>query len=195
MQHERWPRFRWRWLDSVQLSTVVLVALALVPTGAHLAELANKLGLPVANYMTVQTLYRGWALFGIVVFGALISTALHTYLVRANQAAFRWSAMAFFCVAGTQVIFWQFTYPMNVLTENWTVMPPDPDAARAQWESSHAASACLNLAALVAVVMSVLTSRPFVRPQILGAIERDIEARVARTYADHHLRSGGSGMR
>jgi hypothetical protein len=157
------------------------VALALVPTGAHLAEL-NKLGLSVANYMTVQNLYGGWAMFGIIVFGALVSTALHTYLVRANQPAFAWSAMAFCCVVGTQIVFWLFTYPMNVLTDNWTVIPPDLNAARTQWGYSHAASAGLNLVALVAVVISVLTSRPFVNTRILSAIEEDVEARVARTH-------------
>jgi hypothetical protein len=190
MQHEQWPRLQWRWLDSVQLSTVVLVALALIPTGAHLAELPTKLGLSHADYMTVQSLYSGWALFGVVIVGALALTALHTHLVRANRAAFAWSAFAFCCIAGTQVIFWLFTYPMNVSTENWTVMPPDLSAARAQWEYSHAASAGLNLVALVAAVMSVLASRPFVSARVLGAIERDIEARVARTYADH-IRSDG----
>jgi hypothetical protein len=44
--------------------------------------------------------------------------------------------------------------------------------------------------ALVSAVMSVLASRPFVSARVLGAIERDIEARVARTYADH-IRSDG----
>lgn len=192
MRHERWPRFRWRWLDSVQLITVLLVAIALVPSGAHLAELPNKLGLPVANYMIVQTLYSGWALFGVIVVGALVSAALHTYLVRANRTAFLWSAIAFCCIVGTQVVFWLFTFPMNALSENWTVVPPDLGAARTQWEYSHAVSACLNLAALVAVMISILTSRPFVSIQLLGAIERDVEARVARTRAEHS-RSGGVG--
>jgi hypothetical protein len=194
MQHQRWPRFSWRWFDSVQLSTVVLVALALVPAGAHLAELPNKLDLSPADYMTVQTIYSGWALFGIVVIGALASTALHTYLVRNNQAAFAWSAIALCCVAGTQIVFWLFTYPMNALTENWTVMPPDLDAARSQWEYSHAASSVLNLMALVSIVISTLKSRPLASIEILGAIHRDIEARVARTYADH-IRAPNRAMR
>ena len=44
---------------------VVFVALALVPAGAHLSELANKVTLPPDQYLVVQQIYRGWALFGI----------------------------------------------------------------------------------------------------------------------------------
>ena len=49
----------------------MLTALALVPAGAHLFELPNKIGLDQEPYFIVQGIYRGWALFGIVLFGAL----------------------------------------------------------------------------------------------------------------------------
>lgn len=57
---------------------------------------------------------------------------------------------------GTQVVFWTFTFPANQATENWTQLPENWEALRTQWEYSHAASAALNLAALVAVFVSVL---------------------------------------
>ena len=50
---------------------VVLTALALVPAGAHLFEMPNKIGLPRDAYFAVQGIYSGWALFGVVLFGAL----------------------------------------------------------------------------------------------------------------------------
>jgi hypothetical protein len=40
----------------------VLTALALVPAGAHLFELPNKIGLSQDRYFIVQSIYRGWAL-------------------------------------------------------------------------------------------------------------------------------------
>jgi hypothetical protein len=45
----------------------------LVPSGAHLFALPNKIGLAQDQYFVVQNIYRGWALFGIVLFGALIA--------------------------------------------------------------------------------------------------------------------------
>ena len=54
-------------LKIVRFFAVVFVALALVPGGAHLSELPNKITMPPDRYMVVQQIYRGWALFGVVV--------------------------------------------------------------------------------------------------------------------------------
>jgi hypothetical protein len=62
-------------LHVVRFFALLFAALALVPSGAHLLELPNKIGLPAAEYLTVQQIYRGWALLGIVVYGALLSAA------------------------------------------------------------------------------------------------------------------------
>ena len=55
----------------VQFLAILFMALALVPGGAHLFELPNKIGLGEDAYFAVQQIYAGWALFGIVLFGAL----------------------------------------------------------------------------------------------------------------------------
>jgi hypothetical protein len=96
---------------------LLFTALALAPAMAHLLELPNKISLPREDYLTVQQIYRGWALLGFVVVGALL----------ANQA-----------------------------TNNWTVLPENWLQLRSQWEYSHAASAVLNLIALIALIGSVL---------------------------------------
>ena len=44
---------------SVRLVTLVMVALCLVPAGAHFFELANKMSLSLTDYMTVQKIYLG----------------------------------------------------------------------------------------------------------------------------------------
>jgi hypothetical protein len=49
--------------DGIPLCAVLLLALYVVPTGAHLAELPNKIGVPSEQYMLVQV-YAGWNLFG-----------------------------------------------------------------------------------------------------------------------------------
>jgi hypothetical protein len=146
-------------LNVVRFFAILFAALALVPSGAHLAALPHKIGLSAAEYLTVQQIYRGWALFGIVVFGALLSTLLLAILVRGSGRTFTCTLIAFLCIAATQVAFWIFTFPVNQATANWTSLPPDWEVLRAQWEYSHAASAGLNLIALAALVLSVAGAR------------------------------------
>ncbi|TDW35780.1 hypothetical protein EV128_102325 [Rhizobium azibense] len=43
----------------VQFLAIIIGALALVPSGAHLAALPNKIGLPQTDYFTVQGIYYG----------------------------------------------------------------------------------------------------------------------------------------
>lgn len=135
----------------------LFTALALGPALAHLFALPNKIALPEAQYFVAQGVYRGWAFLGIVVFGALLSTLALAVVLRHDRRPMAWALLAFLCIAGTQAIFWTWTYPANAATINWTAVPPNWEALRAQWEYSHAASACLNLAAMIALVLSVLS--------------------------------------
>lgn len=137
--------------------SLVMVALALAPAMAHLLELPNKMQLTRADYLTVQQIYRGWALLGIVVLGALLATGTLAVSVRHRRRAFAFALLSFLCVAGTQAIFWNYTYPANQATGNWTVLPQQWQALRRQWELSHAASAVLNLGAQIMLVSSVLS--------------------------------------
>jgi hypothetical protein len=54
----------------------------LVPNGAHLFALPNKIGLAQDQYFVVQNIYRGWALIGIVLFGTLIANLVLAILLR-----------------------------------------------------------------------------------------------------------------
>lgn len=137
----------------------VFVALALGPALAHLFALPNKIGLDEARYFTVQQIYAGWALLGIVVIGALLSTLALAVALRRDRGPALWALIAFLCIAGTQLIFWSFTFPANQATVNWTEVPANWQALRAQWEYSHAASAVLNLVAMIVLVLSVLAWR------------------------------------
>jgi hypothetical protein len=141
---------------AVPFLSLLFAALAFAPAAAHLLELPNKIGLSREAYLTAQQLYRGWALLGIVVVGALLSTFAYAVVVRKQRKAFTLVVIALLCLAGTQVVFWTFTFPANQLTENWTVLPENWTVLRSQWEYSHAASALLNLAALIALILSVL---------------------------------------
>ena len=143
--------------ESVRLLAVISVALCLLPAGAHFFELANKMSLSTAEYMTTQKIYAGWSFFGVAIIAAIVFTLTHTLMVRAKRTAFLLSLTALLCLGATQVIFWTFTYPMNVATNNWTITPQDFETARRQWEYSHAVNAVLAFVALVTITLSTLT--------------------------------------
>ncbi|HVZ33269.1 MAG TPA: hypothetical protein VG963_12635 [Polyangiaceae bacterium] len=140
---------------AIRLLAVIFVAIYLVPTGAHFFELPNKMALSPPDYMLVQRIYAGWALFGIAAFGALAFTLVHAVLVRQDRGAMALALAALLLLVATQVVFWVFTFPMNVASANWTVTPDNFEAARRQWEYSHAASAILTFVALILLVRSV----------------------------------------
>jgi hypothetical protein len=143
-------------LKTTQFLAVILTALALVPAGAHLFELPNKIGLPQDQYFVVQGIYRGWALLGIVLFAALAANLALAVLLRGSGAAFWLALAAFLLIAATLAIFFIWTYPANQATSNWTVMPANWMALRAQWEYAHAVNAVLTFLALCLVTTSVL---------------------------------------
>jgi hypothetical protein len=74
-------------LKVVQFLAVVLTALALVPGDAHAFALLNKIDLAAEPYFIVQSIYRGWALFGIVVIGALLADLALTLMLRRRGGA------------------------------------------------------------------------------------------------------------
>ena len=73
-----------------RFSALLFAALALAPALAHLLELPNKMGLSRAEYETVQKLYKGWVLLGVVVAAALITTAILAFLVRSQPNELGW---------------------------------------------------------------------------------------------------------
>ena len=103
---------------SMRLLAVISVALCLIPAGTHFFELANKMSLSTAEYMITQKIYAGWSFFGVAIIAAIAFTLTHTVMVGADRTAFLLSLTALLCLVATQVIFWTFTYPMNVATNN-----------------------------------------------------------------------------
>jgi hypothetical protein len=147
------------WVKTSYFLSLVFTALALAPAMAHVLELPNKINLAREDYLIVQHIYRGWAFLGFVVAGALLSTLALTLTVRKEQKAFMFAFIALLCIAGTQVVFWTYTYPANQATHNWTMLPDNWVELRRQWEYSHATSAVLNFVALVMLIFSVLARK------------------------------------
>jgi hypothetical protein len=146
-------------LRVAQFLALMFVALALVPSGAHVFTLLNKIELARDQYFVVQNIYRGWALFGMGLFGALITSLALALLLRGRGAAFVLALVAFCCIALSLVVFFIWTYPANQATDNWTAAPANWEQLRRQWEYSHAANALVMFAAFCAVTLSVLTGQ------------------------------------
>jgi hypothetical protein len=146
-------------LKTLRFLSLLFVALSLAPSMAHVLELPHKIHMPAAEYLTVQQIYRGWALLGILVVVALLSTLALVFVERMHSMRIGPTVFALLCIVGTQLVFWVFTYPVNVATQNWTMLPQDWMALRARWEYSHAVAALLTLLALVALLIDVNARR------------------------------------
>ncbi len=139
---------------SLQFAAIVLSALALVPSGAHLAALPNKIDLAQTDYFIVQNVYSGWAMFGAVWFAALAANVALAIGVRAEPAPFRLATGAALCFVAMFAIFFMWTLPANQATANWTALPEHWRTLRRDWEFSHAVNAVIAFCALCLCVLS-----------------------------------------
>jgi hypothetical protein len=146
-------------INVVNFLALMLTALAFVPSGAHLFELPNKMGLEAGTYFAVQGIYRGWALFGVAWIGAMLANVALAYGLRRQRWPFMLAVAAFLCLAASLVIFGLWTEPANRATGYWTNVPANWETLRRQWEYSHAANALLTFAALCCVALATLARR------------------------------------
>lgn len=160
------PRHVWLETGGIHMVTnvlrfvsVLLTAIGLAGGFAHLLALPNKIDLGPADYLTVQQIYRGWALLGVPIILALVTTIALAVAVRRDTSAFRWTLAAAVCIAAALLAFLVFTYPANQATANWTMLPANWQVLRREWEYSHAAGAVLYLLALSALTLSLLGRR------------------------------------
>jgi len=137
---------------------MMLTALALVPGGAHLFALPNKIHLAAVDYFIVQTIYRNWALFGVVLIAAILANVALAIVLRGQGARFAFTAINAVCLLATLAIFFAYTFPANQVTNNWTEVPANWEQLRRQWEFSHAVNACITFAGFCSLTISLLVS-------------------------------------
>jgi hypothetical protein len=140
-----------------QFLSIVLTALALIPAGAHLLALPNKIGLDRAAYLTVQQIYSGWALAGVVVVAALVGSGILAFVSRSQVQPMILAISGTGLISATLVTFFLFIFPANQATENWTRLPENWETLRARWEYTHAVNSGITFFALICVVLSALS--------------------------------------
>jgi hypothetical protein len=143
----------------LQIVAVIFTALAFVPSAAHLFELPNKIALSQEHYLLVQSIYRGWSLFGLPIFAAIGANSALALMLWRRGKPFALSLAAALILAITLFVFFWWTYPANQVTNNWTVVSTDWERLRAQWELSHAADAVLTFIALCCTTSSAVLLR------------------------------------
>lgn len=143
----------------VEFASLVLLAICLMPAGAHVFEMPGKMAMDRDAYFAAQAIYNGWALFGVAIGLGIVALIILTWLVRGTGLP-RWfaGAAAVLLLAGLGWFFLR-VYPMNVVTQNWTVVPDNWQAVRAQWESGHAVNAALTLLSFLALCFAVVLRR------------------------------------
>jgi len=146
-------------MKALQFVALLLTTVALIPAGAHLFALPNKIHLSQHDYFVAQAVYNGWALFGLVLFGNLLVLAALAFVQRGQTAAFVPVLISFVCQLATLVIFFAFVFPANQATANWTAVSANWEMLRRNWEYGHAVSALIALGGFCALVWSVLMTR------------------------------------
>lgn len=142
--------------DALFFIAMLATALALGAALAHALELPNKIHLPAEEYFIVQKAYRGWSMLGWLLLVQWVSIVAVAYISRGEARVFWPVVLAGVFLVCAQAVFWAYTYPANVATNQWTVIPGNWQALRTQWEYSHAAGAGFQVLAMCALIIGAL---------------------------------------
>lgn len=144
--------------------TVMLTALSLSAAFAHLLEMPAKLTYDGAQWVyLLQTLYPTFGkVSGMCEIGAVVTALVLVIAVRKRPKAFRWTLLAAACLVAAHAIYWIWVAPVNaaLVPLSPETLPADWASLRNQWEFAHASRAILQIAALAALVISILAELP-----------------------------------
>ena len=160
---------------TLQVVTLILVAIAMALTLAHALEWPGKARLSKDEYLAVQPIYYpGFTFGGVAEPLGLVLLIVLMVLTPPRSAAFALTAGAFVALAGSHAAYWMLTHPVNNFwlkdhelkgagarffafdplnrggsaTADWT-------ALRDRWEMSHALRAALGFASLVLIATAI----------------------------------------
>ena len=168
----------WRFL------TLVLAALALTMTSAHVLELPPKMAYAPDLYAAVNTtLYRQFATVGAVyTLGSIVAAVVLVFLSRGRGHAFAWALVGASCLVLGFGSWLAFVEPVNREIADALRTSPESVASRwarlrARWEYGHATGFVIQLSGFCALLVSVLVETP-------GAWRVGRGSRTARSHGD-----------
>jgi hypothetical protein len=156
---------------ALQVLSLVLVVIALVPALAHALELPGKLRLGKDAYFTVQPIYYpGFTIAGASEPFAIVSTIVLLALTPRRSAEFWLVLVALLALVGMHAVYWLFTHPVNKFWLRGEKLarlgsgffslgaseqaPADWTRLRDRWEYSHVARAALAFLSFVALAVA-----------------------------------------
>lgn len=150
-------------IRSWRFVTILLVALLLGLSFAHVLELPAKMQYDAALYITLQkTLYVAWGppnVGGILEPAAILATVSLAFILRHKRPAF-WLTLGagVALLLAFPVIFFVFVAPANeaFLSATTASVPANWMELRTNWETGHAIRFVLQLVALGLLTLSVL---------------------------------------
>jgi hypothetical protein len=148
-------------LKVVRYLSLLLVALTLGMTFAHVMEIPGKLRLDGATWLTVQhNLYIAFGVVGAAIeVLAIVLTWILVLMVRRRRPALWWTLAGAICVSAGLADWFLLVAPMNAALNVWTpeTLPVDWTRYRDQWETGHAIHAALFGLGFSALVVALLT--------------------------------------
>ena len=99
----------------VHFAAIAFAIVVLLPAGAHVLELPHKMRLNADQYLTVQSIYAGWALFGVAFLAALVAEGALAALT-IGKPPFRFATVAVFATLAALAVFFAWTFPANQQT-------------------------------------------------------------------------------
>jgi len=147
--------------------TIVLAALALTMTSAHVLELPQKMQYEAQLYSAVNTtMYRYFAIVGgVYSIGSIIAAGVLAFLVRNHRPAFWWAL-----TGAALLVLWFVSWLALVVPVNNQVaaaLQAAPESVpglwmrlRGRWEYGHATGFVIQLLGFAALVISVVVETP-----------------------------------
>lgn len=165
-------------VDLLQVLSLILVVLALVPALAHALELPGKLRLTKEAYFAVQPIYYpGFTIAGVSEPVAILSTIVLLVLTPRGTADFWLTLVALLALLAMHAVYWIFTHPVNNFwlegeklsglgsgffslgsagrREGASDIHADWTKLRDRWEYSHVARAGLVFVSFIALVNAI----------------------------------------
>jgi hypothetical protein len=151
----------WRFL------TIIVAALALTMTSAHVLELPQKMQYDAQLYSAVNTtMYRYFATVGgIYSMGSIIAAGVLAFLVRKSRSVFRWTLAGALLLVLWFISWLTLVAPVNnqiaaALQSSPETLPALWMQLRERWEYGHATGFVIQLLGFCALVISVLADTP-----------------------------------
>lgn len=145
-----------RLLAAALFVALVSTGLAMGVAFAHVLELPTKMALDRDTYFLVQQLNRGWLILSVLLGVQLLSILVTAFLSREDSPMLILALVALGALIGAQAVFWLWTFPANVATDDWTLIPENWEQLRAQWEYSQATSAVFQIVAFASLAFAVV---------------------------------------